>query len=273
MTGALGRTYGYDAAGHTTRYSSVTATFNNAGRLKTVVNGSAAETLVYNALGQRIETSGGAAGTVLYWYDKWGHLLGEYDALGNLIEETVWLGDTPVATLRPGGSGVAVYYAHTDQLNTPPGDSSGRQCPDVDVVLRSLRDGCGKFESGWCGGRLFTTCTFRGRFLMARWDCITTTSETSIRRRGATWSQILLGLPPASTRMPTSIVIPCCSSILMGVAKRVDKRASEETILRCRATSLQALRSRSKMQLSLMLRKFLKIRRPIPNALEKFADG
>ena len=119
IAGTLARTYGYDAAGHITSYSSMTATYNNAGRLKTVSNGSATETLVYNALGQRIATSGGAAGTVLYWYDEQGHLLGEYDGSGNLVEETVWLGDIPVATLRPSGSGVAIYYVHTDQLNTP----------------------------------------------------------------------------------------------------------------------------------------------------------
>ena len=80
----------------------------------------AMETLIYNALGQRIETSGGAAGAVLYAYDEAGHLLGEYDGAGALIEETVWLGDIPVATLRPHtGGGVDIYYVHTDQLNTP----------------------------------------------------------------------------------------------------------------------------------------------------------
>jgi RHS repeat-associated protein len=31
----------------------------------------------------------------------------------------VWLGDIPVATLRPNGSTVAIFYVHTDQLNTP----------------------------------------------------------------------------------------------------------------------------------------------------------
>jgi RHS repeat-associated protein len=31
----------------------------------------------------------------------------------------VWLGDIPVATLRPSGSTVAINYVHTDQLNTP----------------------------------------------------------------------------------------------------------------------------------------------------------
>jgi hypothetical protein len=107
----------YDAAGHTAGYASMVATYNNAGRLKTVSQGSFTETLLYNALGQRIETSGGIAGTVLYWYDEQGHLLGEYDGSGNLIEETAWLGDVPVATLRPSGSSVAIYYVFTDQLN------------------------------------------------------------------------------------------------------------------------------------------------------------
>jgi len=32
--------------------------------------------------------------------DESGHLIGEYDGSGNLIEETIWLGDIPVATLR-----------------------------------------------------------------------------------------------------------------------------------------------------------------------------
>jgi YD repeat-containing protein len=70
ITGALTRAYGYDAAGNTTSYSTVTATYNNAGRLKTLTNGSATETSVYNALGQRVQITGGTTGTVLYAYDE-----------------------------------------------------------------------------------------------------------------------------------------------------------------------------------------------------------
>jgi RHS repeat-associated protein len=66
-----------------------------------------------------MRTSGGASGTVLYMYDEAGHLIGEYTSTGALVEETVWLGDIPVATLRPSGSTVAIYYVHTDQLKTP----------------------------------------------------------------------------------------------------------------------------------------------------------
>jgi len=91
--------------------------------MKTLVKSSVTATYVYNALGQRIMQSGGGTIqiTTLYWYDEAGHLLGEYDgSAGALIQETVWLGDIPVATLRPHtGGGVDIYYVHTDQLNTP----------------------------------------------------------------------------------------------------------------------------------------------------------
>ncbi len=88
--------------------------------MSTISNGSVTETVIYNALGQRIRRSGGAAGTVLYAHDEAGHVLGEYDGTGALVEETVWLGDIPVASLRPRtGGGVDIFYVHTDQLNTP----------------------------------------------------------------------------------------------------------------------------------------------------------
>jgi RHS repeat-associated protein len=55
---------------------------------------------------------------VHYVYDEAGHLLGEYNSTGVLIQETIWLGDTPVATLRP-GTPIGIFYVHTDHLNTP----------------------------------------------------------------------------------------------------------------------------------------------------------
>jgi RHS repeat-associated protein len=35
------------------------------------------------------------------------------------VQETVWLGDIPIATLRTNGANVDVFYVHTDQLNMP----------------------------------------------------------------------------------------------------------------------------------------------------------
>jgi RHS repeat-associated protein len=52
-------------------------------------------------------------------YDEAGHILGEYTATGALIQETIWMGDTPIATLQPNGSSVAIYDVHTDHLGTP----------------------------------------------------------------------------------------------------------------------------------------------------------
>lgn len=118
ITGSLARTYAYDAAGNTLSDAQDTDTYNDAGRLKTLTNTSGTTTFVYNALGQMIEASG-PSGTTLYVYDQAGHLAGEYDGSGNLIQETVWLGDIPVATLRPSGSSIAIYYVVTDQVDTP----------------------------------------------------------------------------------------------------------------------------------------------------------
>jgi len=119
ITGGLARTYSYDAAGNTLGYTTATAAYNNRGRMKTLVKASVTATYVYDALGQRIKQSGGTPGTVLYMYDEAGHLLGEYSSTGVLVQETVWLGDIPVATLRPNGASVSIYYVHADHLNTP----------------------------------------------------------------------------------------------------------------------------------------------------------
>lgn len=91
-------------------------TYNNRGRMASVTT-SGTTNYTYNALGQRIRKSG-PGGTTVFAYDESGRLLGEYTSAGALIEETIWLGDLPVATLRP-GTPVAIYYVHADHLGTP----------------------------------------------------------------------------------------------------------------------------------------------------------
>jgi YD repeat-containing protein len=117
ISGALTRTYAYAPSGQTTSYGGFTFTYMDSGRLRSVSNSTGTTTYVLNALGQRIKKSG--TSVTLLVYDESGHLLGEYDGSGNLIEETVWMGDVPVATLQPNGTGVSVYYVHADHLNTP----------------------------------------------------------------------------------------------------------------------------------------------------------
>lgn len=117
-TGGLVRTYGYDAAGNTTSYSGDTFTFNQRGRMSSARVSAGTSNYIYNALGQLIEKSGNG-GTTLLVYDEAGHILGEYSSTGALIQETIWMGDLPVATLRPNGSSISIYYVHTDHLGTP----------------------------------------------------------------------------------------------------------------------------------------------------------
>jgi RHS repeat-associated protein len=55
------------------------------------------------------------SGETWFVYDEAGHLLGEYDSAGNAVQETVYLGDTPVAVLK----GTEVFYVYADHLHAP----------------------------------------------------------------------------------------------------------------------------------------------------------
>ncbi len=105
VSGAISRTYGYDAAGNTTSYSGLTLGYDDAGRM-TSVSGGATASYSHNALGQRVKKTVSAVATY-FVYDEAGHLIGEYNSSGGLIQETVWLDDVPVATLRPNGGSVS----------------------------------------------------------------------------------------------------------------------------------------------------------------------
>jgi RHS repeat-associated protein len=97
-----------------------TYSYNLANRLNEVKQGATViGSYRFNAFGQRLAKTT-ANGTQHYVYDEAGQLAGEYDGSGTLVQETVWLENTPVATLRPkAGGGVDVYYVHSDHLNTP----------------------------------------------------------------------------------------------------------------------------------------------------------
>ena len=118
VSGAVTRSYTYDNAGNTTNDGAATFTYNDAGRMVFTTKSSVTTTYALNALGQRVKkTSGGSSR--YFVYDESGRLLGEYNNAGTLIQETLWLGDIPVATLRPNGTGIIHFYVHTDHLNTP----------------------------------------------------------------------------------------------------------------------------------------------------------
>ena len=111
IAGSRTNSYGYDNAGNVTSET-------NAGR-PVGIGTAATVSYRYNALSQRVWKSGPDAPTY-FVYDLEGHLLGEYGTGGALIQETVWLGNLPIATLRPRSvGGVDVFYIHADHLGTP----------------------------------------------------------------------------------------------------------------------------------------------------------
>lgn len=112
--------------------ASVSFVYSNANRLVEVQSGATIASYTVNGLGQRVSKTVGVT-TTRFVYDERGRLLGEYDGTGQLIQETVWLDDLPLATLRPMGTGnrtpIAIYYVHADHLGTPraitrPGDDA-----------------------------------------------------------------------------------------------------------------------------------------------------
>jgi len=122
-TGGMTKTNTYDATGNITGDGSATFTYDARGRLTQVAKGSVTQYAI-NGLGQRVAktttTAGimGSANTisaVYFVYDEAGHLIGEYDGTGAVIQETVWLDDLPVGVLTSGGQ----YYVNPDHLGAP----------------------------------------------------------------------------------------------------------------------------------------------------------
>lgn len=126
------KTNTYDAAGNLTSDGTVIYTYSNRGRMASAKYGKNTTSYLYNGLGQRLKktapTSIIATGINYYLHDQSGHLLGEYDANGNVIQETVYLGDSPTIVLKQTTTTVSrnvtstatnVYYIYADHLNTP----------------------------------------------------------------------------------------------------------------------------------------------------------
>jgi len=108
LTAATGpnytRTNTFDAAGNLASDGTVTYGYSDRGRMASATVGTSVFGYLYNGLGQRVMKTGPTAqlptGIARYVYDEAGHLLGEYDALGNPIQETIYLANTPVIVLN-----------------------------------------------------------------------------------------------------------------------------------------------------------------------------
>jgi RHS repeat-associated protein len=127
QSGAQAVNYSYEPAGSLTGDGTISYSYNAAGRRISATAPNLNASYTYNALGQRItKTVNGA--TRQFVYDEQGHLTGEYDSAGHLLQELVWLGDLPVAMLKPAAVTPDIYYIHADHLGTPraitrPGDN------------------------------------------------------------------------------------------------------------------------------------------------------
>ena len=130
ISGPTSKSYSYDAAGHLTGDGTFTYTYNAAGRRITATGPTLNAGYAYNGLGQRVQKTVNGV-TTLFVYDDQGHLFGEYDGNGQLLQEIVWFGALPIAVLKPAtppSTGVELFYLHADHLGTPrkitrPGDN------------------------------------------------------------------------------------------------------------------------------------------------------
>ena len=117
ISGIHAETFQYDATGNTLSDGVNQFTYDGRGRLVQASNNQGVTPYVINGLGQRVaklSAPGSTSGTY-FDYDEAGHLVGEYGSNGKAIEETVYLGDMPVAVLV----GNTNYFIYADQLNAP----------------------------------------------------------------------------------------------------------------------------------------------------------
>ena len=98
---------------HNSPAADYTYTYNARNRRTQALLGGNATTDVINGLGQRTVQT--VVSSELFFYDEAGHLTGSYNGTGNVIAETVWLDDLPVAVLEPAGA----FYIAPDHLGAP----------------------------------------------------------------------------------------------------------------------------------------------------------
>lgn len=127
--GPVTQAFTYDASGNVQNDGTYSYTYSARGRMSSATTTGGAVAYLYNAKEQRVYKSGPTAvvptGAAYFVYDESGHLLGEYDANGAPVYETIYIGDAPVALLKTTGTAassnltVTPYNVYTDHLGTP----------------------------------------------------------------------------------------------------------------------------------------------------------
>jgi YD repeat-containing protein len=112
LAGLTAQTHAYDAAGNLISDGTRAYAYDARGRMATATVGGVTTTYGINGLGQQAAKTGSAVSTggAEFVYDEQGHLIGEYNKTGGVVQETVYLGDTPIAVLK-GTTAAPVVYA------------------------------------------------------------------------------------------------------------------------------------------------------------------
>ena len=198
-TGAGTRSFTYDAAGNTTVDNKAVTilgySYDASGRLVTAKTGAFTTSYTNDGLGERVTRSGYGAsalpgGKEEFVYDQAGDLLGEYDGTGKAIQETVWLGNLPVAVLMPG---MAPFYVAPDHLGSPHQIANALRT----TVWHWDHD---PFGNGAPTGSLSYNPRFPGQYFDRRPASTTTASATTTRVPGAMCKAIRLVLHEELTR-------------------------------------------------------------------------
>ena len=103
---------GYDVVGNLLSDSFNSYQYDLGGRLMHF----GSDSFQMDGLGKRVAKVNLSTGNRYFTYDRAGHLLGEYNAQGLAIQETLWLGDIPVGTIS---ASTGLLYVYADHLNTP----------------------------------------------------------------------------------------------------------------------------------------------------------
>ncbi|SFM79397.1 RHS repeat-associated core domain-containing protein [Nitrosomonas communis] len=132
LAGPVTKSFIYDAAGNRLTDGLNRYAWNAAGRLSKVVR-EGSVSYRYNGHGERIVKAGDLNSKVdptLFVYDPAGKIIGEYRVVNKdpeksnnweVKQETIWLGDIPLAVLKRNAKtdAIKVYFIQADHLNTP----------------------------------------------------------------------------------------------------------------------------------------------------------
>jgi RHS repeat-associated protein len=117
----------YDSAGNLTSDGTVSFKYGASGRLKSAESADEKTTYFYDGLGRRVAKVGQRGTITYYMYDQKGRLFGEYDNTGNPLQETVYLGDVPIAIIKPTSTAALaekaalaseIFFIYADHINT-----------------------------------------------------------------------------------------------------------------------------------------------------------